>query len=81
MFSDPTPNKEYYHQDLIVVKNYSLAAQQLLFGGSTAWVFGGMGWWNDMGFEDKAINEKYKQISDELYGLLLKSIISATNSF
>ena len=80
MFSKVTPNKEYYHHDLIVTKNYSLAAQQLLFAVGESWVFGGMGWWNDMGFENKEINDDYLQLSQKLYDLLLQGIIGATNS-
>jgi len=78
---NPQPNKLYYHSDLIILKNYSLSAQQLLFGASLAWVFGGMGWWNDMGFTDKAIHEKYLELSQQLYEQLLQSIIATTNSF
>jgi len=81
ILSSETPNKEYYNQEWIVTKNYSLTAQQLLFAADTAWVFGGMGWWNDMGFKDKLINDKYLQLSDDLYEMLLQSIVGATNSF
>lgn len=81
ILSDPKPNTLYYHHDLIVTKNYSLTAQQLLFSAGTSWVFGGMGWWNDMGFDDKEIQEKYMQLSQQLYGQLLQSIIATTNSY
>ncbi len=81
ILSDPTPNEFYYHKDLIVIKNYSLSAQQLLFSAATAWVFGGMGWWNDMGFDDKVVQEKYLQLSQQLYDELLQSILATTNSF
>jgi hypothetical protein len=80
IFSKETPNKVYYHHDLIVTKNYSLAAQQLLFAVGESWVFGGMGWWNDMGFENKEINDDYLQLSQKLYDLLLQGIIGSTNS-
>jgi hypothetical protein len=81
ILSDPTPNKLYYHYDLIVVRNYPLYAQQLLFSAGTAWVFGGMGWWNDMGFKDKDVQEKYLQLSQRLYEQLIQSILATTNSF
>ena len=81
ILSSTIPNKEYYHHDLIVPKNYSLAAQQLLFSVGQSWVFGGMGSWNDMGFENKEVNETYLQLSQRLYELLLQGIIGATNSF
>lgn len=81
ILSDPTPNKLYYHQDLIVTENYSLTAQQLLFAAGTAWVFGGMGWWNDMGFDDNEAQEKYLRLSQQLYEQLLQSILATTNSY
>jgi hypothetical protein len=77
---DQTPNKLYYHQDLVVTKNYTLPAQQLLFGAATAWVFGGMGWWNDMGFDDKEVQEKYLRLSEQVYEQIIQAIIATTNS-
>lgn len=81
ILTDLTPNKLFYHYDLIVTKNYSLDAQQLLFSAGTAWVFGGMGWWNDMGFDDKEVEETYLRLSQQLYEQLLQSIIATTNSY
>jgi hypothetical protein len=81
ILSDSTPNTLYYHQDLLVIKNYSLTAQQLLFAAGNAWVFGGMGWWNDMGFNDKVVQENYLRLSQQLYEQLLDSIIATSNSF
>ena len=81
ILSDPTPNKLYYHHDLLVIKNYSLAAQQLLFAAGEAWVFGGMGSWNDNGFNDEITQENYLRLTQQLYDQLLQSILAATNSF
>jgi hypothetical protein len=81
VLSSHTPNKEYYHHELIVTKNYSLATQQLLFAVAQSWVFGGMGWWNDMGFKNKRVNEDFLRLSQRLYDLLLQGIVGATNSF
>jgi hypothetical protein len=81
IFSELTPNKHYYHQDLIVIRNYSLSAQQLLFSAANAWVFGGMGWWNDMGFIDEEVQKKYLLHSQQLYEQIILAIIATTNSF
>lgn len=81
IFLSSTPNKEYYHYDLIVIKNYSLSSQQLLFAVAQSWVFGGMGSWNDMSFEKKEINEVYLKLSQQLYDLLIKGIIAVINSY
>ena len=45
-----------------------LPAAQLLGAAQSAWVFGGMGSWNDLGFEgeDQAL---YDRLSEELYRL------------
>jgi hypothetical protein len=81
MISSQTPNTEYYHHDLLVTQNYSLEAQQLLFAAGQSWVFGGMGSWNDMRFENKEVNTSYLQLSQRLYDLLLQGVIASVNSF
>lgn len=56
-----------------------LASSQLLAASQAAWVFGGMGSWNDLGFEggDKAT---YERLSEDLYMLLNTAIVFAANS-
>lgn len=53
MLERQNPNSDYFHSDLIVLDNYSLVAQQTLFAAAAAWVFGGMGSWNDLGFQER----------------------------
>jgi hypothetical protein len=81
ILSASEPSKLYYHYDLIVRKNYSLPSQQLLFAAGAAWFFGGMGWWNDMGFEEQKVQEKYLQLSQQLYDQLIQSILATINSY
>jgi len=52
---------------------------QLLAAAQPAWVFGGMGSWNDLGFEgdDKRL---YEGLSDRLFELLNTIICAVTNS-
>ena len=73
------PVSDFYHNDLIFWNNYDLKNQQLLMSASKAFVFGGMGSWNDMGFEKKEIDEKYNRLSTELYKSMIESIICAIN--
>jgi hypothetical protein len=40
---------------------------------------GGIGSWNDMGFENKKVNKLYNELSTELYSSMNKSIICAIN--
>ena len=69
------------YQDIFPSNNYSLTALQLLFSAREAWVFGGMGSWNDLGFSNKEDNETYEKLSEELYLNLIHAIIVAINSF
>jgi len=73
------PEQNYYHKDLIALDNYSLNARQVLFSAASAWVFGGMGSWNDNGFDDKVINDKYEELSTRLYNCINDSIVGVIN--
>ena len=74
------PDQDYYHSDLLPENTYGMAEQQLLFAASHAWVFGGMGSWNDMGFEDKQVQHRYKTVSSALYTAINNAIIAVVNS-
>ncbi len=76
-----TPQKEYYHTDLIPVENYSLISRQIIFSAGSSWVFGGMGSWNDLGFSNKEDNETYDRLSEQLYSIINQAIIAGTNTF
>jgi hypothetical protein len=52
---------------------------QLLGAAETAWVFGGMGSWNDMGFHGET-QTHYEEVSEELYKLVNKVIVASANS-
>lgn len=56
-----------------------LDSQQLLAVSQAAWVFGGMGSWNDFWFEGDAQKE-YEKLSDQLFSLLNESYLTAVNS-
>ncbi|MFN4066179.1 MAG: hypothetical protein ACK4K5_03020 [Thermosynechococcus sp.] len=53
--------------------------QQLLSAAEVAWVFGGMGSWNDLTFSGDSQTE-YETLSDALYQLLNTAIVVAVNS-
>jgi hypothetical protein len=76
-----SPVGNYYHKDLIPPDKYSLLAKQILFSAGSAWVFGGMGSWNDMVFDSKDINGVYEQLSEQLYSNINEAIISAINTY
>jgi len=75
------PGEDYYHQDLLVEKHYPLIARQLLSAAGAAWVFGGMGSWNDQGFNTAEDNQMYDEVSARLYAAINQSILAVVNSF
>ena len=76
----PKPNEQYFHQDLLPKGHLNLEEEQLLYAASSAWVFGGMGSWNDLGFESEEEHQQYETLSERLYDDIIQSIISAVNS-
>lgn len=55
-----------------------LPASRLLAASQAAWVFGGMGSWNDLGFDGDE-QQKYEEISEKLFRLINSSLIVTTN--
>lgn len=76
-----TPESIYFHTDLIPVDKYTLTAKQIIFSAGSAWFFGGMGSWNDLGFDSKEDNETYDRLSEQLYSNINEAIIAGTNSY
>lgn len=72
--------KTIYHKDIIPLSKYSDEAKRILFSVQSAWVFGGMGSWNDMMFENNDQN-LYEMISDQLFKALCEAIPHATNEY
>jgi hypothetical protein len=75
----PTPFQNLYHADIAPLESLPLSASQLLGSAEAAWVFGGMGSWNDQGFDGQA-QTRYQELSEKLYQLLNRVIVAATNS-
>lgn len=46
---------------------------------SKSFVFGGMGSWNDMWFENEETEKKYNELSTVLYGMMMKTIVGTIN--
>ena len=60
---------------------YSALCRQLMAGAASAWVFGGMGSWNDLWFEDKSHQNVYTTVTEELYSAVCTAIVASTNAF
>ncbi len=57
-----------------------LEAKQLLSAGQAAYVFGGMGSWNDQYWPDPEINAEYDAVSGELFAAVEDGLTAAANS-
>jgi hypothetical protein len=56
-----------------------LDAHQLLAAVDRAWVFGGMGSWNDLGFEPSA-QATYDELSERLFWTLVEALVVGANA-
>ena len=65
-----------YHHDLVPPDWYA-EARRVLAAARRAWVFGGMGWWNDVSFEDDALLKDYESVSVDLYSAVVDAIAAA----
>ena len=74
---DPKPP---YHPDLLPEQGYSPEARRLLACAVRAWVFGGMGSWNDLVFRDAALETEYERVTPWLFGAVLDAIAAAANA-
>jgi len=71
-------NLHGYHKDLAPAGHLSDKALTILDACQKAWVFGGMGSWNDMGFAGE-VQKKYERVSDQLFQELNQAISEAAN--
>jgi hypothetical protein len=67
--------------DLLPPHGYSFEAHHLAFCAEKSWVFGGMGSWNDLYFDDKSIEQEYSKVTERLFDAVMSSLLVATNSF
>lgn len=70
-----------YHPDMLPVDGFSREARQILAAAAQAYVFGGMGSWNDLGFDKPEIQKEYQEVTKILYLAVKMSILMASNSY
>ena len=70
-----------YHPDMLPASGFDLDARQILASAVRAYVFGGMGSWNDMLFEKPEITREYERITQDLYEALKLAFVMVSNSF
>jgi hypothetical protein len=73
------PLSGLYHADFDQCRSLPAAGKQLIGAAEGAWVFGGMGSWNDLVFKGEDENT-YTVLSDRLFALLIAAIVEGTNS-
>ncbi len=68
-----------YSPDIVPPGFLGVEARRILVAAQKAWVFGGMGSWNDLGFEGED-QKRYDCLSRELYALCNLALMAAANS-
>ena len=67
-----------HHPDLLPAGARAEGPLRLLASSSAAWVFGGMGSWNDLSFDGE--EERYRAVTAELLEAVLDAVLAATNA-
>ncbi|UEG51490.1 hypothetical protein LLH06_10945 [Mucilaginibacter daejeonensis] len=73
------PSNNWYSEQ-INENGYDRPALQLLYAAMSAHVFGGMGSWNDLGFEKEEDAQRYEDLSFYLYDQINRALLSSINS-
>ena len=73
-------DRDQWYGNQICETGYDQAALRLIYAAMAAHVFGGMGSWNDLGFETAEDNEEYNELSYYLYDWMNRSLLSGINS-
>lgn len=69
-----------FHDDALPPTGYELRARQLFAAAVGAWVFGGMGSWNDAWLPDEQLRRRYQVASGQLYTAVLNSFPAVLES-
>lgn len=73
-------NRQGHHQDLAPAGVLSDEAAMILDACQTSWVFGTMGSWNDLSFDQEGKQETYDRVSECLFRALNAAIGTAATS-
>ena len=72
---DPGPP---YYRDMLP-PSYPQRSHALVAACAHAWVFGGMGSWNDVGFTDEALSRQHAELSRRLWHAITTTLVAAVN--
>ena len=68
-----------YYKDCFVIEPYSLPRKQLFTSAATAYVFGGMGSWNDIWYDTPELEKQNSELSADLYDKVVQAVVAAVN--
>lgn len=68
-----------YHPDMVPA-TYPAGPLRLMAAAAQSWVFGGMGSWNDLGFEPGEASDRYHELSRRLYSTMLTAFVAGVNA-
>jgi hypothetical protein len=68
-----------YYSDMIPDGKDFLKERHLIAVASSAWVFGGMGSWNDLPSYGNALDKEYEKKTDELYSATVEALKAGSN--
>lgn len=74
------PSFDEHNRDLLIRKNYTLEATQVIAAAARAWVFGGMGNWSDNCYGGE-LDEEHRRVTKALFDAVCKALICGVNSF
>ena len=69
-----------FHPDMAPPGGLSPERQRLLAVATGAHVFGGVGSWNDISFEDRHTQRTYEEVSDRLLAAVIRSFSACVNA-
>jgi hypothetical protein len=81
LIDSSTPYVKDQDKLIIPTDKMDIKNVQLLAGAGSAWCFGGMGSWNDIGFNDKDIQAAYDKLTAALYDIVNESYLAVANSY
>lgn len=76
--SDPS-SAGSFHSDIAAGADFPMEAPQLLAAAEAAWVFGGMGSWNDIVLQGQD-GVDYERVSEALFAAVNRAILGAVNA-
>ena len=76
LLTSPEPVVPYHPQ---LLPDHGLEHSRLTAALTKAWVFGGMGSWNDLGFGEPDVDAEYRAVTGDLYAAVMAAADAVTN--